>query len=117
MRLRLAKQQKLNAKAQKIRVKRFKKGWENVDEVLHYQELPFISEIIWIKFISRHHNNLLVEYLGIDKTREFISWKYYWPSLRKDVEAYVKGCNICLALKAVKHKPYGNLQTLPIPTY
>ena len=40
----------------------------------------------------------------------------YWPSLKKDVEAYIKGCNICLALKAVKQKPYDNLQALPVPT-
>ena len=37
--------------------------------------------------------------------------------LRRDVEAYVKGCNICLASKAVRHKAYGNLQTLPVPTH
>ena len=56
-------------------------------------------------------------YFGIDKTRELISWKYYWPSLRKDVKAYIKGCDVCLALKAVKHKPYSNLQALPVSTY
>ena len=37
--------------------------------------------------------------------------------LCRDVEAYVKGCNVCLASKAIRHKPYGNLQTLLIPTY
>ena len=29
----------------------------------------------------------------------------------------MKGCNVCLALKAVRHKSYGNLQSLPIPIY
>ena len=29
----------------------------------------------------------------------------------------MKGCDICLALKAVQHKPYGDLQSLPVPTY
>ena len=37
--------------------------------------------------------------------------------LRHDVEDYVKGCNICLASKAVQYKPYGNLQSLPVPTH
>ena len=37
--------------------------------------------------------------------------------LRQDVEAYVKGCDVCLASKAVRHKFYGNLQTLPVPTH
>ena len=53
----------------------------------------------------------------IDKTQELIARKYYWPTLRQDVEAYVKGCDVCLASKAVRHKPYGDLQALPIPTH
>ena len=67
--------------------------------------------------ISRHHNDPFAEHFGIDKTRELVNRKYYWPSLRKDVEAYVRGCNICLALKTVKYKPYGDLQSLPVPTH
>ncbi len=37
--------------------------------------------------------------------------------LQRDVEAYVKGCNVYLASKAVCHKPYGDLQSLPVPTH
>ena len=65
--------------------------------------------MIQIKLISRHFD--------IDKTRELVGRKYYWPSLRKDVEAYIKGCNICLLSKAVKQKFYSNLQALPILTH
>ena len=28
----------------------------------------------------------------------------------------MKGCNVCLTLKVVQHKPYDDLQFLPIPT-
>ena len=37
--------------------------------------------------------------------------------LRHSVNNYVKGCNVCLALKVVRHKPYDNLQSLPISIY
>ena len=37
--------------------------------------------------------------------------------LRHDVKDYVWGCDICLASKAVRHKPYGDLQSLPILTH
>ena len=43
--------------------------------------------------------------------------KYSWSSLRKDVESYVRGCDVCLTSKAVRHKPYGDLQSLPVPTH
>ena len=29
----------------------------------------------------------------------------------------MKRCNVCLASKAVRHKPYGNVQSLPVPTH
>ena len=48
-------------------------------------------------------------HFGIKKTRELLARKYYGPTRRHDVQAYVKGCDVCLASKAVRHKPYGNL--------
>ena len=68
-----------------------------------------MSEIIKIEFISQYHNILLAKYFDINKTKKLISQKYYWLSLRKNVEAYIKSCNIYLTLKAVKHKLYSNL--------
>ena len=116
MRLRLAELQKSDKKAQKIRAKGLD-GYENIDGVLHYQRLPFVPKIIQRKLISHHHDDSLVGQFGINKTKELIGRKYHWPSLKKDVEAYVKGCDICLALKAVKHKPYSDLQALPVLTH
>ena len=46
-----------------------------------------------------------------------IGLKYYWPSLRKDVKTYVKGSDVWLALKAVRYKPYDDLQSLLVSTY
>ena len=46
-----------------------------------------------------------------------IARKYYWLTLRKDVEAYVKKCDVCLASKVVCHKPYEDLQSLPVPMH
>ena len=64
--------------------------------------------------MNRHHNNPLAGHFGVEKTRELIAQKYYWPTLCHDVKDYMKGCNVYLALKAVQHKLYGNLQSLPV---
>ncbi len=37
--------------------------------------------------------------------------------LQTDVETYVKECDVCLALKSVRHKPYDDVQFLPFPTH
>lgn len=46
---------------------------------------------------------------GVDKTREFIANKYYWPISCSNIEAYMKGYNVCLVSKTVRYKPYDNL--------
>ena len=97
MRLRLAKLQESNAEAQKIRAEELKKGlgkYVDFDGMLHHQGLPFVPEIIRTKLISRHHDDSLAGHFGIAKTRELIDQKYYWPSLKKEFEAYVKGCDV-----------------------
>ena len=116
MRLRLSELQESDEEARKIRVEGLN-GYEEINEVLYHQGLPFVPETIRTEIINRHHDDPLARYFGIDKTKDLVGRKYYWPSLRRDIEAYVKGCGVCLGSKAVRHKPYGDLQFLPVPTH
>ena len=77
----------------------------------------FVPEVIWTKNISWHHDDPLAGHFGIDKTKDFVGRKYYWPSLQRDIETYIKGCDVCLGSKAVRHKLYDDLQPLLIPTH
>ena len=117
MRLRLSELQESDDKAWKTKVKGLKDANKEVDGVLHHQGLLFVPEAIQTELISWHHDDPLAEHFGIDKTKELIGQKYYWPSLRKDIEAYIKSCDICLRSKAIRHKLYSNLQSLIILTY
>ena len=114
MRLRLQELQETDSKAQEFRSK---KGYKEVKGVLHQQGLLFIPKTIQTKLITRHHDDFLAGHFGIKKTCKLLAQKYVWPSLRHNVETYVKGCDMCLASKAVRHKPYGDLQSLPVPTH
>ena len=116
MRLRLAEQQKSDKEAQKIRAKSLK-GYKELNGILYHQGVVFVPKTIRIKTISWYHNDLLAGHFGIDKTKELVGQKYYWPSLQRDIEDYVKGCDVCLGSKVVRHKPYGVLQSLPVPTH
>ena len=85
--------------------------------MLQYWRLLYVLEIICFEVVSCQHNDPLAGHFGIDKTWELVGRNHYWLSLRKDVEIYVQGYDICLTLKAVKYKPYSNLQSLLIPIY
>ena len=76
-----------------------------------------MPKAIWMELMDHHHDNPLANYFGIEKTYKLLAWKYFWPSLRHNIKAYVKGYNVCLALKAMRHKPYGDLQSLPVLTH
>ena len=108
MKLRLQGLQKADRKALELRQQKAH-DCKKIDEIFYYQGLPFVPKAIWTELISRHHNDLLVGHFGIKKTCKLLAQKYYWPILRHNVEAYVKGCDVCLAFKAVCHKLYGDL--------
>ena len=116
MRLRLQELQEEDAEAQKIRTEK-RESWEEIDGVLHHQGLPYVPELIRTEVISRHHDDPLAGHFGNQKTREFVAKKYYWETLRRDIKNYVKECNVCLASKAMRHKLYGDFQSLPVPTH
>ena len=59
MRLRLSELQESNDKARKIKAKGLKRNYEEIDRVLHYQELLFVPETIRSEFISQQQNNPL----------------------------------------------------------
>ena len=102
MKLRLQKLQEKNKQAQKLKTEQpIKDNLENINNMLHYQGLSYVSKIIWTELINRYHNNLLVSHFNIKKIYKLVAQKYYWPTLHYNVYNYMKGYDICLALKIV----------------
>ncbi len=46
-------------------------------------------------FIHTHHNAPVYRHLGINKTNQLLSQRYWWPNMHEDVMEYVKGCAEC----------------------
>ena len=118
MRLRLQRLQDEDDQVQKVRTEQpGNADWQEVKDVLHYQGLTYVSEIIRTELISRDHDNRLADHFGIKKIQELVVRKYYWPILRRDVKDYVRGYDVCIASKTVRHKLYRDLQSLPVPIH
>ena len=90
---------------------------KKINEILHHQGLLFVSKAIWIELISRYYNNPLAGHFGIKKICKLLAQKYYWPTFRYNVEAYIKDCDICLALKTVCHKPCNDFHSFFVPMH
>ncbi len=80
--MRLPELQDDDKEAMKLRSQGLVEGWENIEQVLHYQGLPYVSKVIRSELINRHQDDPLADYIGIEKTRELIARKYYWPTLQ-----------------------------------
>ena len=54
-------------------------------------------------------------HMGVKKTTKSIASKFYWKTLRKDIQRYVQSCDLCQRNKAGTHSPLGHLQPLDPP--
>ncbi len=103
--MRLPELQDDNKKVKKLRSEELPERWKDIKNMFYYLSLPYVLTVIYSELISRHLNDPLVSYFGIEMTQELIAKKFYLPTLQRNVEAYIKGCDVCLALKAICHKP------------
>lgn len=86
-------------------------------------ENDYISKI---DFVSRldtqekiilhdHHDSLIGGHRGEKKTLLLIKKQFYWPTMRKDVKAYVLSWPRCKESKASNQKKLGLLRPFPPP--
>ncbi len=52
------------------------------------------------EIIAQFHDHVAAGHPGIEKTKELVLREYWWPKLKKTVEAYVKGCEVCQRTKS-----------------
>ena len=68
-----------------------------------------------IQLIRDHHDTPVAGHPGRSKTFELLSRLYFWPTMRKDVDRYLKNCHTCQRSRTSRHAPFGTLRPLPIP--
>lgn len=63
-----------------------------------------------------HHDQPWCAHMGIKRTLDLMQRAYWWPTIRKDVEAYVKTCHSCQTNKIWRHNTQPLLSPLSIPS-
>ena len=74
------------------------------------------QEAVIQELLKRHHDDPLAGHFGVDKTTELTGRKFYWPTMNQDVKEYIDSCDICQRTKTKRHRPYGELKALPMPS-
>src|SRR5258706_425631 len=93
-------------------------GWEWSEGQLRFQGRLYVpnQEILHLQVICNHHNHPAAGHFGEARTSKLICHSFHWPGLRRMVKDYVASCAMCAHAKSVRHKPYGKLKQLPIPS-
>jgi len=87
-----------------------------VEGVLHFQGRIIAPSTLKVRILKSFHDTPTSGHQGVDRTFEKLKRFYWWPNMKKDVNNYVLSCEICSKNKLRRHKPYGKIQPLPIPT-
>jgi hypothetical protein len=66
--------------------------------------------------VSLYHDDPLAGHFGRNRTEELLRRKFHWVHLQRTVAEYVEYCPVCQGTAAPRHRPYGKLESLPIPT-
>jgi len=84
---------------------------------LFYRDCIFVPDHtpLRLQLLQDHHDPPTMGYPGRAKTLELLARKYCWPSMRKDVDRFVRNCHICRQTKSTRHAPYGALKPLSVP--
>ena len=78
--------------------------------------LPVVppSDHVLISLILKElHVGPLGGHLAARKLLKLVSKRFYWNSMRADIEKFCKECSVCQAHKSRTQKPHGLLQPLP----
>ena len=69
-----------------------------------------------LRVLCYKHDHLLAGHFGQNHTLELVHCEYTWPSVHAFIKDYVSSCTSCGRAKTPRHRPYGLLKQLPIPT-
>ncbi|GMK57154.1 hypothetical protein CspeluHIS016_0309940 [Cutaneotrichosporon spelunceum] len=77
--------------------------------------VPAAAQELRETILHDHHDSVVSGHHGTDKTYLSIARYYFWPKMRRMVEAYVRSCDSCQKSKPLNVAPTGILQPMPIP--
>ncbi len=68
------------------------------------------------EIIARSHDHITAGHPGIEKTKELVLQEFWWPKMKKDIEAYVRACETCQQTKSSNQAKAAPLHPNKIPS-
>ena len=84
---------------------------------LNYQGNRYVPEDseLQLRLIKEHHDTPLAGHPGRSKSFNLLNRQYYWKTMRKQVDRYVRSCAECQKSRTNRHASFAVLRPLPVP--
>ncbi|SOV06442.1 uncharacterized protein UDID_17465 [Ustilago sp. UG-2017a] len=91
----------------------------NSMNLLTYQDLVCVPDVddLRLLIVQDHHDSPSAGHPGRRNTLSLVRQSFFWLGMSKFVHSFVDSCETCRRIKAVRHKPYGHLKSLPVPPH
>ncbi|SOV03658.1 uncharacterized protein UDID_19104 [Ustilago sp. UG-2017a] len=91
----------------------------NSMNLLTYQDSVCVPEVddLRLLIVQDRHDSPAAGHPGRRKTLSLVRRSFFWLGMSKFVHSFVDSCETCRHIKAVRHKPYGHLKSLPVPPH
>lgn len=88
------------------------------DQLLRYNGAVYIppDPALKLELIRTNHDDPQGGHAGRKRTLDALRRKYYWRGMEDDVNYHVTTCQVCQGNMIHRHKPYGLLKPLPVPS-
>ncbi len=92
------------------------KNCRTQNEILYHDSQLWVSfnELLQINLIREIHDQSLIDHSEILRTVKIIKRNYYWSSMRKTIDRYIRNCYVCQRSKTSRNKSNDLLQSLSI---
>jgi len=92
-------------------------GCSEKEGQLYYRGRRYVPEDseLQLHLIKDHHDTPLAGHPRRSKTFYLLSRQYYWKTMRKQVDRYVRSCAECQKFRTSRHAGFGVLRPLPVP--
>jgi hypothetical protein len=84
---------------------------------LYYRGKRYVPEHLelQLRLIKEYHDTPLAGHPGRSNRFDLLSRQYYWKTMRKQVDQYVRSCAECQRSRTSRHSSFGVLRPLPVP--
>lgn len=86
------------------------------DTLVFHKERLFVPETLRPLVLKMRHDHLVAGHPGRARTLALVQRDYSWPGMSAYIRKYVSSCETCARIKIPRHKPYGLLQPLEVPS-